>query len=64
MTSCLRNPDITANITDNAHRAKLAEIKGVPGFLINGQRYKGPSDAKSLIKLINEMDEKGLSTIP
>ncbi len=64
MTSCLRNPDITANIIDNADRAKLAEIKGVPGFLINGQRYKGPSDAKSLIKLINEMDEKGLSTIP
>ena len=64
MTSCLRNPDITAQIIDNADRAKLAEIKGVPGFLINGQRYKGPTDAKNLIKLINEMDEKGISIIP
>ena len=64
MTSCLRNPDITAHIIDNANRAKLAEIDGVPGFLINGQRYKGPSDAKSLIELIYEMEEKGISTIP
>jgi len=64
MTSCLRNPDISTHIIDNANRAKLAEIDSVPGFLINGQRYKGPSDAKSLIKLITEMDEKGISALP
>lgn len=64
MTSCLRNPDITGHIIDNANRAKLAEVNAVPGFLINGQRYKGPSDAKSLIKLINDMNEKGISALP
>lgn len=64
MTSCLKNPDITAHIIDNAERAKLAEIDSVPGFLINGQSYKGPSDAKSLIELVYEMEEKGISKIP
>lgn len=64
MTSCLRNPDISSHIIDNANRARLAEVNAVPGFLINGQKYKGPTDAKSLVKLINEMDEKGISTLP
>lgn len=64
MSSCLKNPDITAHIVDNASRAKLAKIKGVPGFIINGQIYKGKQDAKSLVKLITEMDEKGLSSLP
>lgn len=64
MTSCLRNPDIAAHIVDNASRAKLAEIKGVPGFLINGQPYKGDTDAKTLVDLITEMDKKGLSILP
>lgn len=64
MTSCLRNPDITAHIIDNSARASLAEIKGVPAFLINGQHYKGESDAETLIKLITDMDEKGMSVLP
>lgn len=64
MASCLRNPDITAHIVDNANRAKLANIKGVPGLLINGQLYTGRQDAKTLIKLITEMDKKGISALP
>ena len=62
--SCLRNPDMTAHIVDNANRASLANVKGVPAFLINGQTYEGPQDAESLIKLVNEMDETGISTLP
>ncbi len=64
MTTCLRNPDIAAHIVDNASRAKLAGIKGVPGFLINGLPYKGNTDAETLVDLIGEMDAKGLSTLP
>jgi len=64
MASCLRNPDIAAHIVDNASRAKLAKIKGVPGFLINGQLYTGGQDAKTLVKLITEMDKKGISALP
>ena len=64
MTSCLRNPDIASHIIDNVSRADLAEIKGVPAFLINGQTYTGNSDAKSLISLIDEMEEKGISALP
>jgi len=62
ITTCFKNPDITAHIIDNANRAKIAKIKGVPAFLINGEPYKGREDAKSLIALINDMDAKGLST--
>jgi len=36
---------------DNAMRAQVAEIKGVPAFLINGETYKGAQDAKSLVEL-------------
>ena len=64
ITTCLKNPDITAHIIDNANRAKLAKVKGVPAFFINGEIYKGKQDAKSLVELITEMDEKGLSTLP
>ena len=64
MTTCLRNPDITAHIVDNMSRATTAEIESVPAFLINGQKYKGKSDAETLISLINEMEEKGISTLP
>ncbi len=64
ITTCLKNPDISAHIADSINRAKLAEVKGVPAFLINGETYKGPQDAKSLIALINDMDEKGLSVVP
>jgi predicted DsbA family dithiol-disulfide isomerase len=55
---------MTAHIVDNANRASLANVKGVPAFLINGQTYEGPQDAESLIKLVNEMDETGISTLP
>ena len=64
ISTCFRNPDITTHIIDNANRAKLAGIKGVPGFLINGEPYKGGQDAKSFVALINEMDEKGISSLP
>jgi len=64
ISSCLRNPDITAHIIDNANRAALAKIKGVPAFLINGQSYDGAQDAKSLVTLINEMEDKGMSALP
>jgi len=64
ITTCLKNPDITAHIVDSFNRAKLAKVKGVPAFLINGERYTGKQDAKTIVKFINAMDEKGLSTLP
>jgi len=61
ISTCLRNPDITANIKDNVDRATLAKVNGVPAFLINGQAYTDKQDAQSLIKLISEIDETALS---
>ncbi len=64
ITTCLRNPDITAHVIDNANRARLAEIESVPAFLLNGQKYKGASDAESLVALVSDMEEMGISTLP
>ena len=64
VTACLRNPDMLAHIQLSSDRAVAAEVRGVPAFFINGEAYKGPSDAKSLVELITDMDEKGLSAIP
>jgi protein-disulfide isomerase len=64
ISTCLSNPDMTAYIKDNVDRATLAKISGVPAFLINGQSYKGPQDADSLIKLITQMDEDGIKSLP
>ena len=64
IATCFRNPDITSHIIDNATRATLAEVKAVPAFLINGAPYNGAQDARSIIKLINDMDENGVSVLP
>jgi len=64
IATCLRNPDILSHIIDNENRARAAGIRTVPAFLINGETYKGAKDAKSLIALITDMDEKGLSALP
>ena len=56
ISTCLRNPDMTAYIKDNIDRATLAKVSGVPAFLINGEPYSDKQDAQSLIKLINQMD--------
>jgi protein-disulfide isomerase len=64
ITTCLKNPDISAHIKDNMARAQIAEVAGVPAFVINGDTYKGAQDAMSLVELINGMDAKGLSVLP
>ncbi len=64
VTACLRNPDMLNHIQDNADRATAAKIKGVPAFLINGETYEGDPDAKSLVDLITDMDEKGITALP
>jgi protein-disulfide isomerase len=64
ITACLRNPDMLAHIQTNSDRARAAKVRGVPAFFINGEAYKGESDAKRLVDLIHEMDEKGLSVLP
>lgn len=64
ITACLRNPDMMSHIQDNSLRADVAKLRGVPAFFVNGQAYKGSTDAESLVTLITDMDEKGLSELP
>lgn len=64
INACLGNPDMLAHIQDNSLRADLGKVRGVPAFFINGESYGGAQDAKSLIDLITDMDEKGITALP
>ncbi|WP_427449810.1 thioredoxin domain-containing protein [Litorimonas sp. WD9-15] len=64
VTACMTNPDIKAHMDENEVRATLAKIEGVPAFFINGDPYFGPQDAESLIALVKDMEEKGITAIP
>ena len=64
LEACLQD---TANIEPihlSTERAQAGKIRGVPAFLINGDIYSGGQEASALVKLINEMNEKGLSELP
>jgi len=62
ITACLRNPDMLAQIQDSALRADAAKVRAVPAFVMNGQPYKGQIDAKTLVKMITEINEKTSSS--
>ena len=64
ITACLGNPDILSDIQDNVTRGNLTGISGVPAFVINGELYSGPLDADSLVNLIQDLEEKGVTTLP
>jgi len=64
IAACLSNPDMIAHIQDNGLRANLGKVRGVPAFFINGESYNGPQDAQSLVDLITQMDEKGVTALP
>lgn len=64
ITACLRNPDMMAHIQASADRLRASGARGVPAFFINGERYDGETDAKTMVDLITDMDARGISTIP
>lgn len=64
IAACLSNPDMITHIQDNGLRANLGKVRGVPAFFINGESYSGPQDAQSLVALITQMDEKGVTALP
>ena len=64
VAACLGNPDILRHIQDNVQRARLGGVEGVPAFFINGQLYKGPSDADNLIDLVKTLDKNRVTTLP
>ena len=64
INACLANQDKLGHIHVNSERANGAQLKGVPAFYINGDVYEGEQDAETLTKLILDMNEKGLSTLP
>jgi len=62
--ACLRNPDMMSHIQESAMRLQATEAKGVPAFFINGEIYPGAQDADSLVKLIKDIDAKGITALP
>ena len=64
ITACLRNPDMMAHIQASSLRLQASGASGVPAFFVNGERYDGETDAKTMIGVLREMDTKGMSSIP
>jgi protein-disulfide isomerase len=62
--ACLGNPATVDHVYLSSNRANAAGVKGVPAFFINGQAYDGAQDADSLIGLLTEMDEMGVTELP
>ena len=62
--ACLAEKDKLGHIHTNSERANGAGLSGVPAFYVNGESYKGKQDAETLVKLISNMNDKGLSKLP
>ncbi len=64
LEACLTDQSNVEPIHLSAARAQAGKIRGVPAFFINGDIYSGPQEAQALVKLIDEMNDKGLSALP
>ena len=64
LEACLTDQSNVEPIHLSTERAQAGKIRGVPAFLINGDIYSGGQEASALIKLIDEMNDKGLSVLP
>ena len=64
VNACFADASKLGHIHKSGARATASDIKGVPAFYINGDPYKGDQKSDALIKLIMDMDKKGLSKIP
>lgn len=62
--ACLQDNEKLAHIHLSGERATSARLNGVPGFYINGDPYKGKQDADTIIAMVKDMSEKGLSKLP
>lgn len=62
--ACFADAKNLESIHKSGARASASDLNGVPAFFINGDPYKGDQSADTLIKLIMDMDKKGLSKIP
>jgi len=64
INACLSDPTHMSALQRAGARADAANVQGVPAFYVNGETYKGKQDAATIIALIEEMTEKGLSSLP
>jgi len=64
INACLSDPTKMDQLRKAGERADAAKIQGVPAFFVNGEAYKGKQDAETIVALIEEMTEKGLSSLP
>ena len=50
----IKSPAVATRVRDDLLDAEAMGIRSVPTFFINGQRYTGPYDARSLIAVLRE----------
>jgi predicted DsbA family dithiol-disulfide isomerase len=53
----LRSPKVLHRVEDDAQDAELMDLNSTPTFFVNGRRHKGPWDAASLIRALEERRE-------
>ena len=52
------DPDIARRVQDHVAGAEASGVRGTPTFFVDGLRHRGPHDAQSLIKALDESTEK------
>jgi Na+/H+ antiporter NhaA len=50
----LHSPKVLHRVEDDAQDAELMDLNSTPTFFVNGKRHKGPWDAASLIRALEE----------
>lgn len=64
LENCLSDPSHIEHIHRSSERATAGKIRGVPAFFINGELYDGAQEADVLIRVIDNMNQQGLSKFP
>lgn len=64
MQACFADPDSYQRMDKAILRAQNAGIQSVPGFIIDGQVFKGDSSAAGLAQAINARFSQGVTRLP
>jgi protein-disulfide isomerase len=64
MNTCLSDKDGIARIQNSLELAQSAKVGSVPNFIIGGELYKGKSEYVPLTSYINDLTERGSTSLP
>ncbi|CAJ1509386.1 Na+/H+ antiporter NhaA [[Mycobacterium] burgundiense] len=53
----LRSPTVRHRVEDDVEDAEVMDLTAIPTFFVNGKRHRGPWDAASLIRALQDSEE-------